>query len=479
MTAAAAWAHLPLVKALGWALAHFVWQAALIALLLAAALRVLRSARARYGAACGAMLAMLAAFAITLALSVPDQRTAAPPESARSAAADPGAGNGVTGSAPGLLERVERILPWVVPFWMAGALLMGMYRMAGWLAAERMRRTGVCCAPPRWQQRLGQLARRIGVWKPLVLLESSLAEVPVVIGFLRPAILVPAGLLAGMPAEQVEAILLHELAHIRRADYLVNLAQTLVESLLFYHPAVWWISGLIRAERENCCDDAVVAVQGDAHGYAAALVRLEERRTVGREPALAATGGKLMIRIRRLLQQPDEPRGGAALLLSLGLLAGALCLFAAPPQTDRTGGKATPYTKWLNEDVVYIIAPPERAAFLLLRTDAERDMFIKQFWLRRDPTPGTEKNEFQEEHYRRVAFANTHFASSVPGWKTDRGRVYIVYGPPDEIESHPGLGLEQWLYHHLNGLGNDILAEFADPNKTGDFRLKGMAPMKK
>ena len=113
------------------------------------------------------------------------------------------------------------------------------------------------------------------MWQPVVLLESCLAEVPVVIGYLRPAILIPAGMLTGLPAAQIEAILLHELAHIRRADYLVALAQSAVEGLLFYHPAVWWISGVLRAERENCCDDFAIAIQGDPHAYATALATIE------------------------------------------------------------------------------------------------------------------------------------------------------------------------------------------------------------
>jgi GWxTD domain-containing protein len=97
----------------------------------------------------------------------------------------------------------------------------------------------------------------------------------------------------------------------------------------------------------------------------------------------------------------------------------------------------TPYRKWLNEDVAYIITDEERAAFKRLQTDEEREQFIEQFWLRRDPTPDTVENEFKEEHYRRIAYANENFASGIPGWKTDRGRIYITYGPPDEKESHP------------------------------------------
>ena len=251
MNATLAWAHMPLVRALGWALVHFLWEGALIALVLAAVLCVCRRAGTRYGAACAAMLSMLAAFAITLAVSIPDQETILRVPRSMAAAAAAGAGDLIAGRVPTTLERLQVVLPWIVLFWMAGALVIGLYRLGGWMAAERMRREGVCAATGEWQARLTWLAHRIGVSKPLVLLESSLAEAPLVIGFLRPAILVPAGLLAGLPASYLEAILLHELAHIRRLDYLVNLVQTMVESLLFYHPAVWWISRLMRAERET------------------------------------------------------------------------------------------------------------------------------------------------------------------------------------------------------------------------------------
>ena len=101
---------------------------------------------------------------------------------------------------------------------------------------------------------------------------------------------------------------------------------------------------------------------------------------------------------------------------------------------------ATPYKKWLNEDVGYIITDEERASFKQANNDEEREQFIEQFWLRRDPTPDTEENEFKEEHYRRIAYANEHFASGIPGWKTDRGRIYITFGPPDEIEDHSSGG---------------------------------------
>jgi GWxTD domain-containing protein len=149
---------------------------------------------------------------------------------------------------------------------------------------------------------------------------------------------------------------------------------------------------------------------------------------------------------------------------------------------------AGPYKKWLNEDVVYIITDEEKQAFKRLNTDEEREQFVEQFWLRRDPTPDTEENEFKEEHYRRIAYANERFASGIPGWKTDRGRIYITFGPPDEIESHPSGGtyerppeegggttstypFEQWRYRWIEGIGTNIILEFVDPTMTGEYRL--------
>ena len=149
-----------------------------------------------------------------------------------------------------------------------------------------------------------------------MLLESCLVDTPVVIGCLRPVIPIPIGLLTGLPAAQIESILIHELAHIRRHDYLMNLLQVLAESFLFFHPAVWWISGLIRAERENCCDDCVVAMTGDAHEYAVALAALEQNRSMAQTPAQAATGGKLANRIRRLLQRPQRRGAGFTPILA-------------------------------------------------------------------------------------------------------------------------------------------------------------------
>jgi GWxTD domain-containing protein len=148
----------------------------------------------------------------------------------------------------------------------------------------------------------------------------------------------------------------------------------------------------------------------------------------------------------------------------------------------------TPYKKWLNEDVAYIISNEEKQAWKRLATDDERQQFIEQFWLRRDPTPDTEENEFKEEHYRRIAYANEHYASGIPGWKTDRGMIYIKYGPPDEIEDHSSGGtyerpmeegggetstypFQQWRYRYLEGIGTNVIIEFVDPTMSGEFHM--------
>ena len=142
----------------------------------------------------------------------------------------------------------------------------------------------------------------------------------------------------------------------------------------------------------------------------------------------------------------------------------------------------------MNEDVAYIITEEERKAFKQFNTDEEREQFVEQFWLRRDPTPDTVENEFKEEHYRRIAYANEHYASGIPGWKTDRGRIYITFGPPDEIDSHPSGGsyerpaaegggetstfpFEDWRYRYIEGIGNDIMIEFVDTTMSGEYHM--------
>jgi GWxTD domain-containing protein len=147
-----------------------------------------------------------------------------------------------------------------------------------------------------------------------------------------------------------------------------------------------------------------------------------------------------------------------------------------------------PYKKWLDEDVVYIITDEERAAFKQLSNDEERDNFIEAFWQRRDPTPDTEENEYKEEHYQRIAYANEHFAAGVPGWKTDRGRIYIMYGKADEVESHPSGGtyerpmeegggetstfpFEQWRYRYIEGIGQEVIIEFVDTCMCGEYHM--------
>ncbi len=464
----------PLTEAIGWVLFHFLWQGALIAVALLATLHFIRSSERRYIAACIAMAATVAAFAGTLFWQWPGVNTGRGTSIVTSAIL---IGESATDAGTSRMFQPSEMLHWAVPFWLAGVLFFQLRTVVRWMAARRLRTYGTCVAPAHWQGRLSDLSIRLRVSQPVALFESSLARVPSVIGHLRPAILIPAGLLASMPPDQIEAILLHELAHIRRNDYLVNLLQNVAEGLLFYHPAIWWMSGIIRVEREHCCDDAAIATgSGNAYEYAMALAALEQSRWGSSDiTATAASGGSLVGRVRRLLhpEQTLAPQSGWALpVVMLGVML-AIAVTAAPaPQEPKAG----PYIKWLNEDVAYIIKPVEREAFLQLKTDEERERFVVQFWLIRDPMPGTFENEYKEEHYRRIGYANSRFWSAIPGWKTDRGKIYILFGPADEIESHPsGQGekppFEHWLYKYLEGIGSRVIIEFVDAKRTGDFRM--------
>jgi GWxTD domain-containing protein len=494
------WVTTPLAHALGWTLLHSLWEGAIISALLGTALWATRSARARYAAACAAMLVMLGAIGLTLVRVMPE-RVHGLPGVATTALPLWSVPPDLAAAGPSR-SYLAAVVPWLAPFWIAGVWIFALGQVAGWIWVSRLRRRGVCCAPERWQKEIERLSARLRGSKPVQLLESCLADVPMVVGHIRPVILMPIGLLAGLPPGQIEAILLHELAHIRRYDYLVNVMQRAAECLLFYHPAVWWISRVIRAERENSCDDAAVAASGSAREYAAALAALEQRRWPDWQAAVASTGGSLVKRIRRLLY-PNAANGAWTPLFAAAIVitTAVVTLAAWPAKPHQQHPAATPGQRsraetssdsnWANEAVSYITTEQERAAFKRLTTDEERERFIEQFWERRNPNPGSPENAFKHEFYRRVAYANRHFASTTtPGWKTDRGRIYIIYGPPDEIDAHPsggayerakaggggkvvGYPFEVWRYAHFQfsqGVGS-LTLEFVDESSSGDYHM--------
>jgi GWxTD domain-containing protein len=484
-------------EALGWTLIHSLWEDLIIAAALAALLVLVRSPRVRYTAGCVALLAMLASFAITLIHFLPERGSGA--RTLMKMALAPWPPRPDMDTSTSRFPGFAALIPWLALLWMAGVWVFYLRYAAGWLSLYRIQRRSVCTAPNSWQGTVTRLGAELKVSRPVKLLESLLVDTPVVLGHFRPVVLVPLGFLAGLPPDHVEAILLHELAHIRRSDYLLNICQRLIEGLLFYHPAVWWISHMVRAERENCCDDMVVDLQGDAHGYAVALTTLEQNRLEHEWPAhessVAAAGGNLMKRIKRLLY-PQCPSGiWAPALAAVVLLASTAMVLAAwhenpnsSPASEQTDKKVdNPWQKWLSEEVPYIISVQERTAFKQLKTDEEREHFVQQFWERRNPTPGASENKFKEEHYRRIAYVNRHFGRNEPGWRTDRGRIYIVYGPPDEVDSHPSGGsydrpksegggtamtcpFEVWRYAHFGGIGS-LTIEFVDLTSSGDFHL--------
>ena len=314
----------PWTERLGWTLLHFLWQGSLVAALYALA-RALAggriSARGRYAIACASLLALTVAPALTywwLGNSGPAARIGdltdwgarqLAPAVAYSPVPDPW----------------QLAMPGIVMAWFAGAAACSFRLLMGFISAAALRRSHHAPVLAEWQQTLDRLMERMHVSRSVRLLATDRVDSPSVIGWLRPVILAPVGVLCGLAPEQVEALLAHELAHVRRHDYLVNVLQGIAESLLFYHPAVWWISNQIRAEREHCCDDLAVAASGDVLVYARALAELESMRPAHFKAALSANDGSLLRRIRRLTNPvaAHRPAGwGAAWSLGALLLLG-------------------------------------------------------------------------------------------------------------------------------------------------------------
>ncbi|MCE2541062.1 MAG: M56 family metallopeptidase [Acidobacteria bacterium] len=325
------------IEITGWTLLHFAWQGALLGLTIAGVVWLCRrrSANARYAVASGGLLTLLAAPVVTAAVLWQAARTVEPLRPAdRAAAREPGTrspgGHALVArdSLGAVHARLAAALPGIVAVWLAGVSLL-LVRMGGGLwRVHRLHEAGLAAPASRWQATAARLAARLGLVDAVRVVESRLVGTPTVVGWMRPIVLLPVAALANLTPAQVEAILAHELAHVRRHDYLVNLLQSFGETVLFFHPAVWWVSGRIRAEREHCCDDVALLVSGDRVGYASALAALEEWRGGEAAPALGAADGPLGGRVRRILGRPSDarPRFGrrfAAWAAALALCAGA------------------------------------------------------------------------------------------------------------------------------------------------------------
>lgn len=334
------------VQALGWTLLHFTWQGTVVAAALAVALRLLRgrAPQLRYLAASGALFAMLALPVATFELlrtprpEALEPTVAAEPQAAVQAGPTHAVESRTAGLRTGTGRGMAPYLPLVVGLWLTGVLVLSLRSLGGWLLVQRIRRGGLRPPRPDLEAMLGRLVHRLGVRSLVGLYESSLVHVPTAIGCLKPVVLMPAAALTSLSPDQIELILAHELAHVRRADYLVNLLQTAAETLLFYHPAVWWVSHRMRVERELVCDDLAVSACGDAVSYARALAELAALRPEEPLLAVAATGGGLADRVARLVgAEAGAVRGRLPMLtgtgLALALCAGVVVLAMAPRST--------------------------------------------------------------------------------------------------------------------------------------------------
>src|SRR6266403_1108755 len=324
------WISPELLRTLGWTLLHFLWQGAGLAALFAVGAAVCRGAAARYALAVGALVLMMVSPAITFTWlrtqMNPAVQTGAGGASTWAGTSTQNA-TALSGSrAPVAASRTEQPMAmlWLVEAWFLGVLLLSLRTAGGLFLIERMRRKEIKPVGGELFERCVALQRRMALDRVIQYCECHRLDAPAVLGWLRPVVLLPVRALTGLTEEQIEAVIAHELAHIRRLDCFVNLFQIAAETLLFYHPAVWWVSQRIRAERENCCDDEAISLCGAPVNYARALTLMEEWRTA---PVLmmAANRSPLAERVVRLLGWD----GAAGRIRVAGLAGSFVCLVGA------------------------------------------------------------------------------------------------------------------------------------------------------
>ena len=395
MSNLASWISPEILRTLGWTLLHFLWQGAGLAALFAVASAICRSASARYALAVGALVLMLVSPAITF-MWLHTQANSAVTTGAEGAmtwtATSTQHATALSASrAPVRGTRSEPAMGmlWLVEAWFLGVLLLSLRTAGGLFVIERMRRKEIRPVAAELYARCMALQRRMGLDRFIRYCECYRVDAPAVLGWFRPVVLLPVRALTGLNEEQIEAVIAHELAHIRRFDCFVNLFQIATETLLFYHPAVWWVSQRVRAEREHCCDDQAIAICGDAVNYARALTLMEEWRTA---PALmmAANRGPLAERVMRVLGLSGAtgrmrmPGMGVSFVCLAGALLAGNAFLGVAHASFGTSSSATE----LQENGSVIIVKPEPPAAKDRHAPAPKAAPAAPSELAPEPTPG-------------------------------------------------------------------------------------------
>lgn len=327
------------MQALGWTLFHSLWQGLVC---LVVALAILRSmptkwSGARYAVATGALMVFFIATLITFVSLTTSHEEPKSELFTLINYTDPAQyiypasltqqDHNVSTLWNTFSSKLQNYLPLIVLFWAAGIVLFTIRLLGGWLTVIRLRSSAIP-VEDLWNDRLHHLARKIEINQVIQLAESAVTQAPVVIGYFKPMILIPLGMLAGLSTQQLESIIIHELVHIRRRDYVVNLLQSLLETIFFFNPFVWIISNIIRREREHCCDDAVIAINGNPLAYAHALAALEEARLsrAGLALSFAENKNELLNRIKRIMEKSVKPYSLRDRIVPLILLVtGLIC----------------------------------------------------------------------------------------------------------------------------------------------------------
>ena len=331
----------PIIQAFGWMLLHAVWQGFAIALVAAGILFLLRrkASYSRYWTGIGALALQVAASVTTFALYYqPRVLQASLPKVTQFAQPLMTKGSQVMISLPWYKQTLwflQSHLETIVLFWVIGASVLLLRLVGSWVYVQQLKAEGIRLTESGTQEMFRRIATALNIRSTVHLFESVRVSTPVVIGFIRPVVLLPVGLATGLSVKQIEAILAHELAHVKRYDYLVNLLQSLVEVVYFFHPALWWVSSRVRIEREHCCDDVAIEVCGDKVAFARALAEVEAfRQSPALAMAFASKRGVMLQRVRRVLGVPEKPhrRMNPNALVLLVLLVFGVSVYAFQPQ---------------------------------------------------------------------------------------------------------------------------------------------------